>query len=121
MNITDIDWRSSADSMPALIWVAGTDSLCVWFNKAWLEFTGKRMKQEVANGWAQGVHPDDLQRCITLYLDHFNKREHFLIEYRLRRRDGKYRTILDSGAPVFVDGEFLGYHGVCFDITDQNR
>ena len=111
-----------ADNSPALIWTAGTDGLCNWFNKGWLEFTGRTMAQELGNGWTEGVHPQDFQPCVDQYLQHFKAHEEFLIEYRLRRSDGQYRWILDSGTPVFdTDGKFLGYNGVCFDIQERKE
>lgn len=117
-----IEFQDAADNSPALIWMAGVDGLCNWFNRGWLEFTGRTIEQEIGNGWAEGVHRDDLQPCIEQYLKHFNAREHFLLEYRLRRYDGQYRWILDSGTPVFnTAGVFLGYNGVCFDITERKE
>jgi PAS domain S-box-containing protein len=111
-----------ADNSPALIWTAGTDGLCNWFNKGWLEFTGRTMAQELGNGWTEGVHPQDFQLCVDQYLQHFKAHEEFLIEYRLRRSDGQYRWILDSGTPVFdTDGKFIGYNGVCFDIQERKE
>ncbi len=115
-----IEFKSAADESPALIWLAGLDGLCIWFNKGWLEFTGRSLAQEQGNGWVEGLHPDDSKACIEQYLQHFNAREQFLIEYRLRRHDGQYRWILDSGTPYYDDEDnFLGYKGVCFDITQR--
>ena len=117
-----IEFRDAADNSPALIWMAGIDGLCNWFNRGWLEFTGRTMEQEIGNGWTEGVHPQDLQRCIDLYLKHFHAHEEFLLEYRLRRSDGQYRWKLDSGTPVFdPEGTFLGYNGVCFDIHERKE
>ncbi len=117
-----IEFRDAADNSPALIWMAGKDGLCNWFNRGWLEFTGRTMEQEIGNGWTEGVHAQDLQHCIDQYLEHFNAREEFLLEYRLRRLDGQYRWILDSGTPVFdPEGSFLGYNGVCFDINARKE
>jgi PAS domain S-box-containing protein len=108
------------EQSPILIWRARTDGLCDYFNQRWLEFTGRSMAQEFGNGWAEGVHPEDLQRCLDIYLDHFNRREIFEMEYRLRRHDGAWRWIFDRGAPMFgPDGEFAGYVGSCTDVTDR--
>jgi two-component system CheB/CheR fusion protein len=105
---------------PALVWLADTTKGCIWFNDPWLAFTGRTMEQELGNGWAEGVHPDDLDRCLTIYTGSFEQMKPFSMEYRLRRYDGVYRLILDEGRPRFrPDGSFVGYIGVCLDITDK--
>ena len=84
-------FRIMADQAPVLIWMARPDNLCDYFNKKWLEFTGRSLKEEWGNGWAKGVHPDDFERCLQTYLTAFEARQPFQMEYRLRRFDGKYR------------------------------
>ncbi|HEY3400377.1 MAG TPA: PAS domain-containing protein [Geothrix sp.] len=108
------------EQAPILIWRAGTSGLCDYFNQRWLDFTGRSMAQEYGNGWAEGVHPEDLQRCLDIYTDHFNRRALFEMEYRLRRHDGAWRWIFDRGAPMYgPDGAFAGFIGSCTDITDR--
>jgi PAS domain S-box-containing protein len=105
-----------------MIWVAGTDKVLNFFNKTWLDFVGRTMEQELNNGWAEGVHPDDLDRCFTSYSAAFDARETFYIEARLRRADGEYRWVLCTGVPRFApDGVFAGYIGSDVDITDLKR
>jgi len=117
---SELRFKSVADTAPVLIWMSGTDKLCTYFNKPWLEFTGRTMEQETGNGWAEGVHCDDIQRCVNTYTKSFDKREKFRMEYRLRRHDGAYRWILDIGVPRFnQDGLFEGYIGISVDITEQ--
>ncbi|MDD2915122.1 MAG: PAS domain S-box protein [Gallionella sp.] len=113
-------YRILADSGQALIWEADTDKLCKYFNKVWLDFTGRSLEQEWGNGWAEGVHPDDLQRCVDSYVAAFDRREKFSMDYRLRRHDGEYRWIQDDGCPRYDSaGEFIGYIGYCLDITER--
>lgn len=117
---SDQRFRLVADTAPVLIWMSGTDKLCTFFSQAWLDFTGRTMKQEVGDGWASGVHPDDLERCLRDYSGAFDARVDFELEYRLRRFDGKYRWIVDIGVPRFEsNGVFLGYIGSCVDVTDR--
>jgi PAS domain S-box-containing protein len=100
--------------------MSGPDTLCTFFNKAWLQFRGRGMEQEVGIGWAQGVYPEDLQKCMDTYLAAFHARREFQMEYRLQRHDGDHRWILDSGVPRFEPGgEFAGYIGSCVDIHDR--
>src|SRR5438132_515226 len=113
-------FRAVADAAPVLIWMSGTDKLCTFFNKSWLEFTGRTMDQELGSGWTEGVHAEDRHRCVGVYKRAFDAREPFTMEYRLRRSDGEYRWVLVSGTPRFAaDGAFLGYIGSCIDITER--
>jgi PAS domain S-box-containing protein len=113
-------FRTMADGAPVMMWMSGVDKLCTDFNRGWLNFTGRSIEQEVGHGWTEGVHPDDLQKCITIYVEAFDQRRPFWMEYRLRRYDGEYHWISDSGSPRFLpDGTFAGYIGCCVDIHDR--
>jgi len=113
-------FRAMADTAPVLIWVAGPDKGCTFLNRGWLDFTGRPLAQELGNGWVEGVHPDDLDRCMDTYVRAFDARREFTMEYRLRRRDGEYRVLVDRGVPRFArDGTFLGYIGCADDITER--
>ena len=120
--LQDIEYafRSAVDAAPVLIWRSDPDKACVWFNKRWLEFVGRPMECEVGNGWAENVHPDDLDACFKTYVAAFDARQVFSMEYRLRRHDGEYRWIVDDGIPLYRSGgEFAGYIGFCIDITER--
>lgn len=115
-------YRTLADSGPAMIWTSGTDMLCNYFNAVWVEFTGRTQKQELGNGWTEGVHPDDFEHCLNTYVRAFEKRQKFSMDYRLRHHDGKYRWIQDDGCPRYdAEGKFIGYIGYCLDITDRHK
>jgi PAS domain S-box-containing protein len=115
-------FRTMADAAPVMIWASDTEKLCTFFNKGWLEFTGRQITQELGTGWTSGVHPDDLERCYETYCSGFDARRSFEMEYRLRRADGEYRCLLDKGVPRFAPGGvFAGYVGSCIDITDLKQ
>jgi PAS domain S-box-containing protein len=112
-------FRIVADAAPVLIWMSGVDKLCTFFNKPWLEFTGRSMEQELGNGWAEGVHAEDFQGCLKAYTEAFDARQPFVMQYRLRRNDGEYRWVSDQGVPRYEGhGRFAGYIGSCVDVTD---
>jgi len=118
--LRDAEYRILVEQAPMIVWRADTSGRCDYFNERWLAFTGRTMEQEMGDGWAEGVHPDDLKRCLDVYLSSFARREAFEMEYRLRRHDGAYRWILDRGAPSRgPSGEFLGYIGSCIDVTER--
>jgi len=113
-------FRTVCDSAPVMIWISGPDKLCTYFNQPWLAFTGRSMEQELGNGWAEGVHPEDLARCLDSYQTAFDARRPFTKEYRRRRADGEYRWIHCNGIPRFdPEGTFLGYIGSCIDVTEE--
>jgi PAS domain S-box-containing protein len=112
-------FRDIADATPVLIWISDARKTCTWFNSRWLAFTGRTLEQESGYGWVEGVHPDDLERCVSVYNDAFDRREAYRTEYRRRRVDGQWRTLDASGVPRLVDGVFVGYIGCCIDVTDQ--
>ena len=101
-------FRTMANCAPVLLWIADRDKLCTFFNEPWLAFTGRSLEQEIGNGWAQSVHPDDMDRCLETYYSAFDEHRPFEMEYRLRRHDGEYRWVFDRGAARFAsNGEFL--------------
>src|SRR6266516_1760333 len=115
-------FQSLAANPRVMIWTSGPNNSCNWVNRAWLDFTGRTIEQELGNGWAEGVHPDDLSTCLSTYTTAFDCRREFNMEYRLRRYDGVYRWVLDIGGPYFSDdGKFLGYFGSCIDVTDSKH
>jgi PAS domain S-box-containing protein len=113
-------FRLVANTAPVMIWMAGPDKLRTYFNQPWVEFTGRSFEEELGNGWAEGVHPEDFDWCLKTYTKAFDQHESFQMEYRLRRYDGEYRWIVDLGVPrLGADGSFAGYIGSCLDVTER--
>jgi PAS domain S-box-containing protein len=112
-------FRLVADTAPVMIWMSGPDKRRTYFNRPWLDFTG-RSETDLQNDLATLVHPEDYQKCQEDYCRGFDQRQPFRKECRLRRHDGQYRWMLDIGVPRFhQDGSFAGYIGSCIDITEQ--
>ena len=115
-------FRVITDASPIMVWMAGTDKLCYYFNKGWLDFVGRTLEQELGNGWAENLHPEDFDRCLQIYVSNFDARRPFEMEYRMRHHTGQYRWILDRGVPRYApDGTFEGYVGGCLDIHGQKE
>lgn len=113
-------YRLIVESSPNMIWRANLSTECDYFNKTWLDFTGRTMEQEHGFGWAEGVHPDDLDRCVEIYLSNFKIEQPFEMDYRLKRKDGQYRWINDRGVPFYdKEGVFIGFSGSCMDVTEK--
>jgi PAS domain S-box-containing protein len=115
-------FRVITDASPIMVWMAGTDKLCYYFNKGWLDFVGRTLEQESGNGWTENVHPEDFDHCLEIYVSNFDARRPFEMEYRMRHHTGQYRWILDRAVPRYApDGTFEGYVGGCLDIHDQKE
>ena len=117
----DASFRALADNAPVMMWRAGPDHRCDWFNRAWLAFTGRSLEQELGDGWAESVHPDDRERCFAEYVAACETARPFRLDYRLRRHDGEYRWITDSGGPFHQGDRLAGFFGSCMDVTEQRE
>lgn len=115
-------FRLMADSAPVLIWITGPDQQYVWFNKMWLDFTGRTLEQELGQGWTEGIHAEDLPSCMQEQSSAFAEQRPFTIEYRLKSRDGPHHCMLAHGVPrCSPSGRFLGYIGSCTDISERKK
>jgi len=111
-----------ANTAPVMIWMSGIDKLCTYVNRPWLDFTGRTIDEELGSGWADSIHPEDLRSSLDIYMQAFDRRHAFTMEYRLRRHDGEFRWMFDSGVPRFDrDGTFAGYIGSAVDVTDRKK
>lgn len=122
MNLHPDEYKLIVEFSPNMIWRAGIDAKCDYFNQTWLNFTGKTMAHEVGDGWTENVCPDDLSHCLEVYLEAFKQQKPFEMEYRMKRADGYYRWINDRGVPIYSsEGKFAGYIGSCMDITEKKE
>ena len=118
--LSPAEYRVIVEQAPLMIWRSNNAGRCDYFNERWLAFTGRTFEQELGDGWSVGVHPEDRDRCIRTYTDAVRRRESFEMEYRLRRYDGEYRWLLDTGGPFHDSaGQFAGFVGTCIDVTDR--
>lgn len=118
---SEVRFAALADALPIMVWMTDQDDKCFYFNKAWLDFTGKKYEEEIDSGWVKGIHPDDMNSFQAI--NHLlKKHEEYSCEYRLRRKDGNYCSIQEIGIPRFLgDGSFAGYVGSCLDISPMKE
>jgi PAS domain S-box-containing protein len=114
-------FRELLDASPVMVWMSGTDALCTFFNRAWLEFRGRNLQEELGNGWTAGLHPDDRDLCLETYLKAFSARTPFRAQYRVQRADGEYAWIENSGTPLIEDTVFVGFMGTAQDVSDRRN
>lgn len=123
LRVSNLRFRHMADAAPVLIWISDASKSRVWFNRRWLEFTGRTIEQEQGFGWTQNVHESDLARCLQAYGENFDTHQPFRAEYRVRRADGMARWLIENATPLFEGpgGAFSGYIGSCVDFTETKR
>ncbi len=108
------------DAIPAMIWIVDANRKCAYVNKPWLAFTGRRLDQELGDGWMTNIHPDFKEKTVATFDEAFDNQRGFSVEYRLRCGEGEYRWLMLSGTPRFeANGEFSGMIGIGTDITNR--
>jgi len=112
-------FRELLDATPIMVWMSGTDAVCTFFNRAWLEFRGRTLEEELGSGWTEGLHPDDRDLCLETYLKAFTARAPFRVQYRVQRAGGGYAWIENSGTPLIEDTVFVGFMGTAMDVSDR--
>lgn len=116
----DDRFRMLAINAPVLIWRCATDMRCDWVNRAWLDFTGRILPQELGRGWIESLHPEDRDRYMTVLTRAGEERRPFVVDCRLLRHDGVYRWIRGNCVPYTDEGgDFAGYVGSGVDVTDH--
>ena len=111
-------FRNLADTAPVGIWVTDPNRLAVFYNKRTLTFSGRTMDQLIGDRWVELVHPDDRDGVCAAYRSAVGSRRPFRMECRMRRADGQYRWVLNTGIPRFVDHLYVGHIGTVVDMTD---
>ena len=117
---SEVNFRQAIDIAPVPMWMSGADTRFTYFNKCWLDFTGRPVETERGQGWTESIHQDDRQNYQSAYQEAFSNRRPFRAEFRLRSTDGGYRWLLNVGSPMHDEsGSFTGYLGSCIDITER--
>ncbi|MFA7421521.1 MAG: PAS domain S-box protein [Melioribacteraceae bacterium] len=110
------------NGFPTPVWLSGLDGKCNYFNEAWLKFTGRTLEEELGDGWAVNLHPEDRDFVLSTYRDSFSQMKSYSIEYRLKNSQGEYRWMVVVGIPYFdMNNSFAGYLGSCYDINDRKK
>jgi two-component system cell cycle sensor histidine kinase/response regulator CckA len=114
-------FRNTADAAPVIIWFGDTEKRLTFVNEQFIRFTGLPADQLLGHGWAQVVHPEDLESARAVYYEGVDRRASYQLEYRARRADGEYRHMLGNTRPRYVGNEYVGQVGSVIDITDLKR
>ena len=110
------------DSLPALIWTSDAEGNRDYFNRSWTSFTGRRMHEDMGDGWTTHIHHEDLERYRDTFQGAITGGNRFRIEYRMAAQDGSFHWMVDEGVPRFDSrGELLGYVATCTDISERKR
>jgi len=117
----DEHFRDLLNAAPIMIWISGTDAMCTFFNRSWLEFRGRGPEEEMGNGWTEGLHPDDRDLCVETYLKAFTARQPFRVQYRLLKSSGEFAWVEQTGTPRVAGGAFTGFMGTAVDVTERRR
>src|SRR6266536_2317671 len=112
-------FRELLDASPIMVWMSGTDAMCTFVNRAWLDFRGRTLQDEQGSGWTEGIHPDDRDLCLETYLKAFSARTPFRVQYRVQRASGEYGWLENSGTPLIEDTVFVGFIGTAMDVSDK--
>ncbi len=120
LRISEERLRTLTDFAPVAVWTSGPDGESLRVNRTWSDITGLQGEESSRSwGWAPVLHDLDRETCVQAYWQAFESREPFRLKYRVRRRDGQYRWVLDQGSPRYHDdGQFAGFTGACVDITE---
>jgi diguanylate cyclase (GGDEF)-like protein/PAS domain S-box-containing protein len=118
-----IEFKTLAEDAPVMLWLTNDNGDIIFSNTKWKQFVGSRKVVEGGgNAWYQALHPKDRDKCLKIFRDAFISHERFEMEYRLRRLDGEYRYVLDTGEPyIAADGNFAGFIGSSTDITERKK
>ncbi|GGJ33500.1 PAS domain S-box protein [Deinococcus roseus] len=109
-----------ANQAPVMVWMGSDAFGGTFFNTSWLNFRGRTLEEELGEGWLEGIHPEDLAVCDSVFREAHDTVSEFQLEYRLKRHDGQYRWVVDRGIPRLTEnGEFRGFIGACIEIHDR--
>lgn len=120
VNQSEQYFRELVDSSPAMLWVTREDGYCTYLSKQWYEFTGRQTHLDLGLGWTENIHPDDKEGAGIEFMRCSEQRVQYEVMFRLRRKDGQYRWVIDKGNPRFSSqGQFEGFMGTVIDIHEQ--
>ncbi|MET0268151.1 MAG: ATP-binding protein [Duganella sp.] len=113
-------FRSLVDASPAMFWTTDQDHMCTFLSQRWFDYTGRTPAQDQGRGWMELIHPDDLDGVSASYTAACDHHQAFSIDYRLLDRNGRYRWVIDAGAPrLDRNGQLIGYIGNVVDVHER--
>lgn len=117
---SELQFRTMANSIPQLAWMARPNGYFFWFNQRWYDYSATTLEEMSGWGWMKVHHPDELDRVVSRITAHFASNEPWEDTFRLRRHDGEYRWHLSRMMPVRdASGEVQLWFGTNTDISEQ--
>ncbi len=115
-------YRFLSEAIPQLVWICNAKGECEYLNQRWYEFTGQTVEQAMRFGWAETIHPDDVQRVMQVWTQAVNTGEPYQTELRYRCRDGTYHWHLARALPKKDEqGRIVKWFGTSTDIDDSKQ
>lgn len=111
-------WRSMADAIPQLTWMADPEGWIFWYNQRWHEYTGRTLEEMQGWGWRAVHHPDHVERVVARFAECLNSGLPFEDTFPLRGADGQYRWFLTRALPIRDEtGRIMRWFGTNTDVT----
>lgn len=117
---TEEHFRTFANSIQNLAWIANGDGWIYWYNQRWYDYTGTTLEEMEGSGWEKVLHPDHVEKVVPIAKEGWKRNEAFELTFPLRRHDGEYRWFLTRAYPLLDnDGNIERWVGTNTDITEQ--
>lgn len=114
------EYRIMVEQAPVMLWRCDARGARDYCNERWLAFTGRTLQEDLGDRWVEALHTEDVAACVAAFRGALQAGRPFEVEYRLRRRDGVYRWVLERGVPLRDgQGRLTGFLASCVDVTPR--
>ncbi len=118
----EAEFRTLADNIPQLTWMARPNGEVYWYNQRWYDYTGMDSANAQGQSWRNFHHPDHAERAATQFVLAIKNGELWEDTFPLKGKDGQYRWFLSRAVPIRSrDGEIVRWFGTNTDVTEQRE